>query len=76
MVSPELLDLLRCPLDPGQTRLEEAGDLLLCQRCRLKFAVKEGIPSMLVEEAELPEGCATLADLPCQVQAAPPPPQG
>ncbi len=74
MISSELLDLLRCPLDPSQTRLEVVGEALVCQRCRLKFGVKEGIPSMLVEEAELPEGCATLADLPCQravVPAAP-----
>jgi uncharacterized protein len=67
MISQDMLDnVLRCPLDPGQTRLELVGDCLVCQRCRLKFAIKEGIPGMLVEEAELPEGCSTLADLPCQ----------
>jgi len=66
MISQELLDLLRCPLDPGQTRLESGTDGLVCQRCRLTFPVREGIPSMLVEEAILPAGCANLADLPCQ----------
>jgi uncharacterized protein YbaR (Trm112 family) len=66
MISQQLLDLLRCPLDPGQTRLEPAGDGLVCQRCRLKFPIKEGIPCMLVEEAELPPGCASLSALPCQ----------
>jgi uncharacterized protein YbaR (Trm112 family) len=74
MISQELLDQLRCPLDPSHTRLEVAGEALVCQRCRLKFGVKEDIPSMLVEEAELPEGCATLADLPCQRSAVPAPP--
>jgi uncharacterized protein len=71
MVSPELLDMLRCPLDPSHTRLEAADDSLVCQRCRLTFPIKEGsIPCMLVEEALLPPGCATLKDLPCQQQAA------
>lgn len=69
MLSPEFLELLRCPMDPGTTRLEEVENALVCQRCRLKFAIKEGIPSLLVEEAELPPGCHSLQDLPCQ-QAA------
>jgi uncharacterized protein YbaR (Trm112 family) len=69
MISQELLDLLRCPLDPSHTRLENGADGLICQRCRLTFPVREGIPSMLVEEAVLPPGCASLADLPCQEKA-------
>jgi uncharacterized protein YbaR (Trm112 family) len=69
MISQEFLDLLRCPMDPGNTRLEQADNALVCQRCRLKFAIKEGIPSLLVEEAELPPGCQSLQDLPCQEAA-------
>ena len=65
MISQELLDMLRCPLDP-RTRLEATPEGLVCQRCRLKFPIKEGIPCMLVEEAELPPGCASLSALPCQ----------
>jgi uncharacterized protein YbaR (Trm112 family) len=70
MISQDLLDLLRCPLDPNQTRLESGADGLVCQRCRLTFPVREGIPSMLVEEAILPPGCGSLADLPCQKKSA------
>jgi len=66
MISQELLEMLRCPLDPSHTRLEAAGDALVCQRCRLKFPVREGIPCMLIEEAELPPGCASINALPCQ----------
>jgi uncharacterized protein YbaR (Trm112 family) len=66
MISQELLDMLRCPMDPSHTRLELADDHLNCQRCRLKFPIKEGIPRMVVEEAELPPGCASLDQLPCQ----------
>jgi uncharacterized protein YbaR (Trm112 family) len=66
-IAPELLDILRCPLDPGHTtRLDPEADGLVCQRCRLKFPIKEGIPCMLVEEAELPAGAASLSALPCQ----------
>jgi uncharacterized protein YbaR (Trm112 family) len=66
-ITQELLDILRCPLDPGHTtRLDQQADGLVCQRCRLKFPVKEGIPCMLVEEAELPPGASGLQDLPCQ----------
>jgi uncharacterized protein YbaR (Trm112 family) len=70
MISQELLDILRCPLDPSRvSRLENVADGLVCQRCRLKFPVKEGIPCMLVEEAELPPGSTSLQALPCQQSA-------
>ena len=75
MLNQELLDILRCPMDPSHTRLEETADGLVCQRCRLTFPVREGIPSMLVEEAILPPGCASLNALPCQ-QAPPSAPRG
>ena len=70
MISPQLLDLLRCPLDPSNTRLDETADGLVCQRCRLLFPVREGIPCMLPEEAQLPPGCSTLDDLPCRKHPA------
>ncbi len=67
MISQELLDILRCPLDPSRAaRLEEEGDALVCQRCRLRYPIKEGLPCMLVEEAQLPPGTASLQALPCQ----------
>ncbi|HMF15038.1 MAG TPA: Trm112 family protein, partial [Gemmataceae bacterium] len=51
------------------TRLSLEGDALYCQRCRLKFAIKGGIPNMIVEEAELPPGCDSISQLPCQLEA-------
>jgi uncharacterized protein YbaR (Trm112 family) len=72
MISPELLEILRCPMDPQrQARLEETPDGLVCQRCRLTFPVREGIPSMLVDEASLPPGCDDPSALPCQQTTAP-----
>ena len=81
MISKELLDILRCPLDPARgARLEQEADGLVCQRCRLMFPIKEGLPCMLVEEAQLPPGASSLQALPCQqtvAQASPPvEPQG
>jgi hypothetical protein len=66
MISQELLDILGCPMDPSHTRLSLEGDRLVCQRCALRFKIKDGFPVLIVEEAELPPGCASLEQLPCQ----------
>lgn len=67
MISKELLDILRCPLDPTRSaRLDQETDGLVCQRCRLRYPIKEGLPCMLVEEAVLPPGAGSLQALPCQ----------
>ena len=50
-VSGKLLDLLVCPQCKGKLAQVEGGRGLLCDRCKLKFPVREGIPIMLVEEA-------------------------
>ncbi len=66
MISPDLLAILRCPLNPSRTRLLLEDGRLVCERCALKFPIKDGFPVLVVEEAELPPGCDSLADLPCQ----------
>lgn len=63
MVSEDLLALLVCPM--GKAPLRREGDTLVCTRCGPRFAIKDDIPNMLIEEAELPPGCASLADLEC-----------
>jgi uncharacterized protein YbaR (Trm112 family) len=71
MVSPDLLEILRCPQDPArQARLADEGTHLTCTRCGLKFAVRDGLPNLVVEEAELPPGCESREQLPCQRQSA------
>ena len=69
MISPELLEILRCPLDPSHTRLSQDKDRLICERCRLVFKTKDGFPVLVVEEAELPPGCESIQQLPCQREA-------
>ena len=71
MLSPELLEILRCPMDPSRTRLTLEGDHLVCERCRLRFRIQDGIPVLVVEEAELPRGCESLSQLPCQQAVQP-----
>ena len=39
--------------------------MLICTRCGTRFAIKDDIPDMLIEDAELPAGCTSLADLEC-----------
>ena len=57
-IDPELVNLLRCPLTRSRLKLE--GDFLVAEVGGLKYPVRDGIPVMLAEEAQLPEGVATL----------------
>ncbi len=66
MLSPDFLERLRCPLDPNHAGLTQEDDRLVCQRCGLRYRIRDGIPNMVVEEAELPPGCGSLDQLPCQ----------
>ena len=66
MISQDLLDILRCPLSPSNTKLRQQEDHLECERCALKFLIKDGFPILVVEEAVLPTGCESISQLPCQ----------
>jgi uncharacterized protein YbaR (Trm112 family) len=71
MISPELLAILRCPQDPTrQARLLDQETHLVCTRCALRFAVRDGLPNMVVEEAELPSGIESREQLPCSAPPA------
>ena len=69
MINQELLAILRCPMNPSKTRLILDGDHLVCERCGTRFQIRDGFPVLVVEEAELPSGCASVAQLPCQKEA-------
>jgi uncharacterized protein YbaR (Trm112 family) len=72
MIGKDLLDILRCPLDPSRAKLLLDGNRLVCERCALGFKIKDGFPILIVEEAVLPKGCESISQLPCQ---QPKPPQ-
>lgn len=51
-LSPELVSILVCPQCKGQLDLEPDESAFICNPCRLRYPVREGIPVMLVDEAE------------------------
>ena len=63
MISDQFLSLLVCPM--GKVPLKRDGDLLVCSHCGTRFSIHDDIPNMIIEEAELPAGCSSLADLAC-----------
>lgn len=50
-LSPQLLAVLVCPRCKGPLDYREAERALDCPRCRLRYAVRDDIPIMLVDEA-------------------------
>ena len=59
-LSSDLLDILVCPeskqpllyFPTGETGEDEANAFLYCPNSRLRYRIQDGIPIMLVEEAE------------------------
>ncbi|WP_206291622.1 Trm112 family protein [Humisphaera borealis] len=60
-IDAETLDLLRCPFT--RSRLQQEGDELVAEVGGLRYPIREGFPVMLMEEAKLPAGVATLDEL-------------
>ncbi len=55
MIDTKLLEILACPACRGDLEYDTRNEKLLCTNCGLKYPVKDGIPVMLVDEAEKPE---------------------
>ena len=51
-LDPKLLEILACPEDKGALLWFEDEDALYNPRLRRRYAVRDGIPVMLVDEAE------------------------
>ena len=51
-ISSELLNILVCPKCKNDVQLSENQDGLICQACRLKYEIRDGIPIMLIDEAQ------------------------
>ena len=59
-ISPELLEILRCPVavqsseygdDPGRLELVH-NTWLVCHDTNMKYPIRDGIPVMLIEEGQ------------------------
>jgi uncharacterized protein YbaR (Trm112 family) len=70
-VDPELLSILRCPLTRSSLRQE--GNFLVAEVGGLRYPVRDGIPVMLIEEAQLPAGVETLEAFKTQFASQIPP---
>lgn len=54
VISKELLDILVCPVDKADLALREKESRLVCKACGRRYPIRDGIPIMLVDEAETP----------------------
>jgi uncharacterized protein YbaR (Trm112 family) len=52
MISDELLEILVCPKCHTKVELSSDGKSLECPECRLRYRIDDGIPVMLIDEAE------------------------
>ena len=56
-LSPQVLSILRCPL--MRCPLRQEGAFLVAENpadAGLRYPIRDGIPVLLIEEAEMPEG--------------------
>lgn len=50
-LSPQLLAILVCPKCKGELEYRPDTASLVCHRCALRYAVRDGIPIMLLDDA-------------------------
>jgi uncharacterized protein YbaR (Trm112 family) len=55
-VSPDLLEILRCPACKSKVNLKADGSGLKCVNCHRVYPIRDEIPVMLVDEATIEEG--------------------
>ena len=53
-LDPELLQILVCPNDRGDLDLVDTETVLVCRICGYRYPIRDGIPVMLIDEAEKP----------------------
>jgi uncharacterized protein YbaR (Trm112 family) len=53
-VDPQLLEILVCPSCRAAVEEVDAGSVLECTGCGYRYPVRDGIPVMLIDEAEKP----------------------
>ena len=63
MFSTEILKYIVCPIGKKELKLE--ADFLVCTNCGVKFPIIDDIPSLIVDDAVLPEGVKSINELTC-----------
>ena len=51
-IDPKLLEILACPACDDRPPVRQEGDRLICDQCHRRYPIRDGIPVMLVDEAE------------------------
>lgn len=51
-LSADLLEILACPRCKQPVEPDASHDHLICRSCRLVYPVRDGIPVMLIDEAQ------------------------
>lgn len=52
LVSPDLLAIMQCPQCAGELAEQREPPALVCQKCGHVYPVTDGIPNMVVSEAD------------------------
>jgi uncharacterized protein YbaR (Trm112 family) len=52
VIDKELLEILACPACKGEVFLDETKEKIVCKACGRKYPIRDGIPVMLIDEAE------------------------
>jgi len=50
-ISPELLEILRCPQCKSKVQIDDQQTRLKCVDCSLVYPIRDEIPVMLIDEA-------------------------
>ncbi len=56
MISADLPEILACPACDARPKVVLENDRLTCTECGRRYPIRNGIPVMLVEDAEWPQG--------------------
>jgi uncharacterized protein YbaR (Trm112 family) len=54
LIPDELAEILVCPACHSDLEQDEEASRLVCTGCGLRYPVEDGIPVMLIDEAEPP----------------------
>lgn len=54
MIDAKLLEILACPACDERPPVRLEGDAIVCTVCARRYPIRDGIPIMLVDEAEAP----------------------
>ena len=52
MIDKELLEILACPACKAEVVLDGPAARIVCTACGRRYPVRDGIPVMLIDEAE------------------------